>query len=143
MKTRLKLLRTLSPAEIRGLGLAWLCLLVAGLAIRVLPLPRIERLLARLAPARRVTPLEPGRLARLVGIAARHHLLPLACLPQSLALQALLRRQGVGAELRIGVRREDRMLRAHAWVEHAGLPVADPVGIGEVFLPLMQARSAS
>lgn len=141
MTSRLRALRALSRAELRSLGTAWLCLLVAGLALRVLPLPRIERLLACLVPARgRVRPLEPGRLARLVAVAARYHLLPLACLPRSLALQALLRRQGAGARLRIGVCREGGALRAHAWVEHGGRPVADPEDIGDTFLPLAAAR---
>lgn len=141
MKSRLSALRALTQAELKSLGVAWLCLLVAGLALRVLPLPRIERLLGGIALAhRQVHPLEAGCLARLVGIAARYHLIPLNCLPRSLALQALLRAHGVSARLRIGVRREDGALRAHAWVEHAGLPVAEPQGIGAAFLPLHSAR---
>lgn len=56
----------------------------------------------------------------------------MVCLPQSLALQALLRRQGLSAELRIGVRRADGKLQAHAWVEHAG----SPLGETAPYLPL-------
>ncbi|MFL6199434.1 MAG: lasso peptide biosynthesis B2 protein [Thermoanaerobaculia bacterium] len=132
MKSRLRKLLALTREERRALALAWAYLLVSDLALRILPLPRVERLLSRLSTRRREPGLSPGRLAQLTGIAARHHLRPMVCLPQSLALQALLRRQGLSAELRIGVRRADGKLQAHAWVEHAG----SPLGETAPYLPL-------
>ena len=138
MKGKLHALLALTPAERRTLGLAWAYLLAADLALRVLPLPRVERLLARLSAGRPKPGPAPARLAQLTGIAARHHLLPMVCLPQSLALQALLRRQGLSSELRIGVSRAGGTVHAHAWVEHAGSPLGDPVP----YLPLARGRSA-
>ncbi|MFL6291666.1 MAG: lasso peptide biosynthesis B2 protein [Thermoanaerobaculia bacterium] len=132
MKSRLRKLLALTREERRALALAWAYLLVSDLALRILPLPRVERLLSRLSTRRREPGLSPGRLAQLTGIAARHHLRPMVCLPQSLALQALLRRQGLSAELRIGVRRAGGKLQAHAWVEHAG----SPLGETAPYLPL-------
>jgi len=138
MKSRLRALLALTPEERRALALAWAYLLVSDLALRILPLPRVERLLSRLSTRRPEPGLSPGRLAQLTGIAARHHLRPMACLPQSLALQALLRRQGLPCELKIGVRRAGGELQAHAWVEHAGAPLGEPMP----YLPLARPRSA-
>lgn len=51
--------------------------------------------------------------------------LPLArtCLKESLVLLRLLRRRGVSAHLRLGVRKEGARLVAHAWIEHDGAPL--------------------
>ncbi len=46
------------------------------------------------------------------------------CLEQSLALLVLLRRRGLPAQLRVGVR--SLPFAAHAWVELAGRPVNEP-----------------
>ena len=138
MKSKLHAFLALTPEERRALGLAWAYLLLSDLALRILPLPRAERLLARLSAGRRESGLSPERLAQLTGIAARHHLRKMVCLPQSLALQALLRRQGLSSELRLGVRRDGGTVHAHAWVEHAGSPLGEPAP----YLPLAKGRSA-
>jgi len=68
-------------------------------------------------------------MARFLGSAARHLFLRTNCLEQSLALCHLLRKRGIGAELRIGARKEDEKLEAHAWVELGGeviTPASDP-----------------
>jgi len=68
-------------------------------------------------------------IARFQGSAARHLFLRTNCLEQSLALCCLLHRRGIGAELRIGARKEDNKFEAHAWVELGGevlSPVSDP-----------------
>jgi hypothetical protein len=63
---------------------------------------------------------DPLRVARSVRRAGR--LFPGGgnCLVQSLALDRMLRQRGHATELRIGVRRENGALAAHAWVEHHG-----------------------
>jgi hypothetical protein len=43
------------------------------------------------------------------------------CLEQSLALFTLLRRRGIYVEFKLGV--QPYRFRAHAWVEHHGIPV--------------------
>jgi hypothetical protein len=138
MKSKLHAVLAMTPEERRALALAWAYLLLADLALRFLPLPKVERLLSRLSAGRREPGLSPERLVQITGIAARHHLRPMVCLPQSLALLALLRRQGLRAELRIGVRRGAGTLHAHAWVEHAGSLLGEAVP----YLPLVKARSA-
>ncbi len=69
------------------------------------------------------------RMAALVDIAARRGVHAGNCLSRSVTLWWLLRRRGIGCELRIGVRKEGEMLLAHAWVEHDGVPVNDSVTV--------------
>jgi hypothetical protein len=47
------------------------------------------------------------------------------CLDRSLCLWWLLQRQGWAPDLRIGVRKVEGVLEAHAWVEEAGRPLND------------------
>ena len=54
-----------------------------------------------------------------------YHRRRLDCLPRSLAIYALLRRQGVPATLRIGVKRFP--FAAHAWVECLGEVLDDSI----------------
>ncbi len=142
-RSSLRALRSLSRRELGSLIRAWGYLLVADAALRFVAFPRVERLLTLLAGGRRrQAVLAADRLATLVAAAARHHVRPMTCLPRALALQALLRRNGIQAELRIGVRREAGSLQAHAWVEHAGSPVGEPAEPSPSYLPLEQNRSA-
>ncbi|MDB9313333.1 lasso peptide biosynthesis B2 protein [Spirulina sp. CS-785/01] len=46
------------------------------------------------------------------------------CLARSLVLWALLHRQGIEADFRIGVRQQEQFT-AHAWVEYQGIPLND------------------
>jgi len=71
--------------------------------------------------------LDASAICRVVGTAARHGLFSATCLRQALALWFLLRRRGMAAELRIGVRKNADRLEAHAWVESNGLAL-DPTG---------------
>ncbi len=77
------------------------------------------------APSRR--DLETAEsLAELAKIAGRRAPLAATCLPQALAVHAVLRRRGLDPELRIGVRKAEDRFEAHAWVELAGWPLAQP-----------------
>jgi len=107
------------------LAQAWILLLVANLALRALPFWRVRDLPVR--GLRHSDIREPSDawatihgLRRLVDIAGRFHLIPMHCLPRAFALQWVLGRRGVRTELRIGVRKEAKGLRAHAWLEHEG-----------------------
>ena len=88
-------------------------------ALTVLPFRRTRQLAAR--EHGRTTPhATPDDLAWAVSAAARR--VPGAtCLTQALALQALLRREGHDATLKLGVARgELGALEAHAWLESGG-----------------------
>ncbi len=69
--------------------------------------------------------------ARAVAIAARHGVCRATCLRQSLALWWLLRRNGITAELRIGVGREAGKIRGHAWVEVGGQVFNDRASVSD------------
>lgn len=135
---RLEQWRSLAPGERRLL--LWLAVLLPliGAALRLLDYNRSRTLLERLSQAsKRPMPADPPaatadtaqRLARLVSIAANHGPYRATCLRQSLALWWLLRRRGIAAELRIGVRKEQGELQAHAWVEHGGQALNDAQGV--------------
>jgi hypothetical protein len=57
------------------------------------------------------------------------------CLSQSMALWYLLRRQGIETTLRIGVRKEEHELLAHAWLEIGGLPLNDRADVKTRYVP--------
>jgi len=122
---------TLSIGDWWILWQAWILLLVFDLRLRRLPFKQVQRLAANEQETHatqadgadetiRCTQPTIGRMQHLVGIAARHHLYPMTCLRQSLALQWLLGRQGITTDLRIGVRKDEDKLNAHAWLEYAG-----------------------
>jgi Transglutaminase-like superfamily len=52
-----------------------------------------------------------------VRAALRYSFAQYTCLEESLTLWYLLRKQGIPACLRIGVRKENEQFEAHAWVE--------------------------
>jgi hypothetical protein len=63
---------------------------------------------------------EARLLARMVAAAARQGVVPGKCLEQSLSLWWLLRRRGIPAQLRIGVRKAQEQFEGHAWIELSG-----------------------
>ncbi len=96
--------------------------------------------LRRLTPVRWLLPRTPApgapapdtsreqweRLAWLVDVAANRQPWRVRCLTRSLTLVRMLRRRGVPAEVRIGVRRGEAEWQAHAWVEWQGRVLHDP-----------------
>jgi hypothetical protein len=65
------------------------------------------------------------RTQRLLALAAWRGAYRGNCLSRSATLWWLLRRQGIPSALRIGVRKEDGALDAHAWVECDGVAIND------------------
>ena len=45
------------------------------------------------------------------------------CLSRSIVLQRLLRNNGISSEIKIGVAKMKNKFKAHAWVEHQGIPL--------------------
>jgi hypothetical protein len=65
-------------------------------------------------------------IAHMVHAADRHGLVHPSCLAKSLTLWWLLGRQGITSRLRIGIRKENGKLEAHAWVEREGIALNEP-----------------
>jgi hypothetical protein len=57
------------------------------------------------------------RLTQLAAIVGRRGAITATCLRQSLLVYGILRRHGLGPELKLGVRKIDGTLDAHAWVQ--------------------------
>ncbi len=62
------------------------------------------------------------RIAWLTDVTGRR-VLGVTCLTRALAVARLLARRGVATEVRIGVRKVEGQLAAHAWVEREGRPL--------------------
>ena len=73
--------------------------------------------------------------ARIVRAAACHGAYRAKCLPQSLTLWWLLRRQGIESDLRFGARKEGRQMEAHSWVEFRGIPLNESHDVYQRFSP--------
>jgi Transglutaminase-like superfamily len=118
------------------------------LTLRAIGLRRCYRGLERLAP-RAGGGLLTGssachramRTGWLVRAASIHGLVQGSCLAQSLTIWWLLRRQRVPAELRIGVRKRQGRLEAHAWMEYQSRVLSDEAGIGRRFSPFDGVRA--
>jgi hypothetical protein len=103
-------------------------LLVASLAIRLLPFRRLADRLAEAAPqpgARSERSLaEIGRARWAVEACARRLPWRIVCFQKGLALHRILHRRGVATTLHYGVAQShERGLTAHVWVTYQGEPV--------------------
>jgi hypothetical protein len=140
MKRKLRTALTLSWRDWCILGQAWLLLLAVDLGLRLLPFARVQELvtLGRKAgqPQAAAASATIQRLRQLVGMAGRHHLYPMSCLRQSLALQWLLGRRGIMVDLRIGVQKQTDGLAAHAWLEYHGQAIGEAPGVVTHYAPL-------
>jgi hypothetical protein len=78
---------------------------------------------------------EAARLWRLADAVARRAPRRPTCLAQALAVGWLLRRRGIATTLRFGVRRQEGVFAAHAWLECAGQAIG-PARVTQGFTPL-------
>ncbi|MGB9463620.1 MAG: lasso peptide biosynthesis B2 protein [Candidatus Acidiferrum sp.] len=88
------------------------------------------------------TPARMDLTVRLVRAAVRHSVGHPTCLEESLALWWLLGRQGIAAELRIGVRKQGEKFEAHAWVEREGTALNEPESLHEHYAAFDAALSS-
>jgi Transglutaminase-like superfamily len=128
--------------EERWLLLKALVLLpVAKRALRLGALRHLPRSTPRIRPQPGHEPAgaqgaeEARRVARMVSAAARNGPWRPTCLEQSVVLLWLLARQGIPAQLRIGVRKQPEALEAHAWVESGGVVLNDSADVSERYQP--------
>jgi hypothetical protein len=139
MSTIAKLARLMAlDAEQRAIfGHSLVLLPLTALGLRLMGLRRVQAMLIVAAKTSAATPcaaemhMRAKRAARVVAAAARHGPYRASCLPISLTLQRLLRWRGIETDLRLGVRKIDGRLEAHAWLEHGGVPLGDDRDIHE------------
>jgi hypothetical protein len=143
MRAKLSAFLAFSRHERFLIGQAWIALLRADVALRSLPLPRAQRFLNALLQRVPPSPLSELGLAHLVDIAARHHVLPVRCLHRALVLKGMLAQSGLESDLRIGVRKQQGRMLAHAWLERAGVPLAETPEIAALFLPLARTQEVA
>src|SRR5687767_14995405 len=120
---------------------------LAALALRVMGLRNYQIVMDKLSRGSRL----PGEVddrklrdqvrktARLVAAARKYGPYRAKCLPESLTLWWLLRRQGIESQIRFGARKNDRRMEAHAWVEFEGTPLNDSTDVSERFKPFERA----
>jgi hypothetical protein len=128
--------RALSARERRETVLAAALIPLAAARLRVAGSHRILSGLGRPLASRSGVDLAAARqAARAVARAAGHAPYGGTCLSQSIALVWLLRRRGLAAHLRLGARRREGALEAHAWVEHGGVVLNDTPTVAQRFSP--------
>jgi hypothetical protein len=137
--------RALSSRDRRTFLSAMALLPLFWIGLRVLGLQRLQTWLQRNRhPVAATLPAdELQRLGALINSAAHHALGPANCLTRSLYLWWLLQRKGVPSQLRIGVRLTGDVLEAHAWVEHAGIPINDRPDVSTDFASFAEPVSPS
>lgn len=73
--------------------------------------------------------------AKMVRAASRHGVGSPSCLEESLVLLHMLAKQGISAQLRIGVKRNQPKFEAHAWVECGGIALNESDALHDHFTP--------
>lgn len=140
LRRKLRAGRRLSAGDWRVMARAWFWLLLVDAGLRLLPFPRVQRVVPPVAHSLAGSPEETAaairRLRRLVDIAARNHLYPMTCLRRALVLQRMLAQAGIATKLQFGVRKEAGALAAHAWLEYDGQPIGQPEAIAARYAPL-------
>lgn len=111
---------------------------VMSLALRLIGYKRVYTALGSIM--RHPTPISGGSAlteAKSVGQVVRFaaNTTQTTCLPRSLTLWWLLARRGVEAALRIGVRVEQGVFTAHAWVEVQGRVISDRADVRSLYAP--------
>jgi len=76
------------------------------------------------------------RAAQMVAAACRQIPIRSRCLPRTIVLWSLLRRRGIEADVRIGVRCDTQgKFQAHAWLEWNGEVINDGGDVARQYLP--------
>lgn len=126
----------LPPARRRLFLEAWALLPPVWLALRSRGFRRVHESIERASPGARPPGPDPtADVVEAVHLAARYAPVPVNCLLRSLVLVRLLRRRGVAADLRFGVRRNEGRFEAHAWVERSGEVLNDAPDVARHYQP--------
>ncbi|MFB2835276.1 lasso peptide biosynthesis B2 protein [Floridanema evergladense] len=137
-------LKKLSWSELMLLIQAFLLLPLVALGIKCFGFRSFYGKIANLNRRKYVVQAREGikearAIAKLVEIASRYGIYKPNCLQKSLLLCWLLRQQGMESELRIGVRKKEELLEAHAWVEYQGCILNDRSDVNQLFAPFAEA----
>jgi hypothetical protein len=131
-------LKKLTWPERGSLFQAWVFLSLVSIGLRFGGFPKVKKTLERLAPipdvAISLDSVSTGRgLAPLIAAAAARNPFNPTCLPRSLTLWWMLRRRRMDCQLRLGVRKADAGVEAHAWVEARGQVLNDSPDVRDRF----------
>jgi Transglutaminase-like superfamily len=145
MARPLRLLFRLASPDGRHALHGLLLLLEVDARLRLTGFSRLEKAL-RLPPGAEAVPgeteahLQEARsMARALYRASRW--IPQArCLHRALALLLWLRRRGIAADLRMGVRSARETLQGHAWVEWHGTPLDEDRSVCDAYSPLQRCE---
>jgi Transglutaminase-like superfamily len=85
--------------------------------------------------AERDVALRIEKTSRMVRAASRCGSLRATCLAQSLALWFLLQQQNISSAIKIGVRKRNTRLEAHAWVERDGVTLNETDEVHQHYAP--------
>ncbi len=128
MRSLARRVREVGPGQLVRIAEAFYWLVVARVALRVMPVATILRWQQRPVQARVVqawsVQMDAWELRRRVRhavlIAVKYAPMEFVCFPQCLAASALLRQQGLGTRLHYGVARQQGRLVTHTWLECGG-----------------------
>jgi len=132
--------RALSSRDRLNLVLFSLLLPLMDVGLRVLGYRRLRAFLAarpRNLPKYAGSEIDAVKTSKhvsyLVTVASRYGLYHATCLRRSLLIWWWLRRMGIQTELRIGVKRQDGQLYAHAWIRLGNEIISDNVEVERNF----------
>ncbi len=147
LKRKAESWNSLSKSD-RGLLVSAVFLLpIVATSLKTVGLQRTQSWLARNAlapmrPATEQTRADVRRAVHIVAAACRRHPVRSSCLPRTIVLWGLLRRRGIGGDLRIGVRYDTQgQFEAHAWLEWNGEVLNDAADVARQYLPFSRLAS--
>jgi hypothetical protein len=114
---------------------------IVATSLKTVGLQRTQSWLTRnslgpMVPPTKQTRANVRRTAQMVAVACRRHPLRSNCLPRTIVLWSLLRRRGIDADVRIGVRRDtEGAVKAHAWLEWNGEVLNDAADVATQYPP--------
>jgi len=76
-----------------------------------------------------------AKTSRMVRAASQFGSIRATCLAQSLTLWFLLQQQNISSAIKIGVRKKDGRMEAHAWVERNGVTLNETDEVHEHYAP--------
>lgn len=135
-------LKSLTLKQWQLLLSAFLLLPLCCLFLQLLGFNRTRSIVARIRPSQfshsKKEALELGyQTSRLVSVAVKYGIYQPTCLAHSIALWVLLLRQGIDANLRIGVQSINNNFNAHAWIELNGDVLNDSADVSQRFMPIL------